>query len=76
MSDEADLGVGAEVDARLATLFRELCRRELLDERQAEELVGQAMSRPAARPPHAGRAPTPALGRAAMRRDPDARKPA
>jgi hypothetical protein len=75
MSDEADLGVGAEVDARLATLFRELCRRELLDERQTEDLVGRAMSRLGA-PPHAGRAPTPALGRAAMRRDPGARKPA
>ena len=69
MSDEAGHSIGARIDERLAALFRELCRKELLDERKTEELVSQATSRPAATRPHSGRAPAPALGRTVAQRD-------
>jgi hypothetical protein len=69
MSDEAGHSIGARIDERLAALFRELCRKELLDERKTEELVSQATSRPAATRPHSGRAPAPALARAALQED-------
>src|ERR671929_2150575 len=69
MSNEAGLNVGAKIDARLAMLFRQLCRKELLDEHETEELVGQAMSRPAAMRPHPSRTPALALDRAALLQD-------
>lgn len=69
MSHEAGLNVGAKIDARLAMLFRQLCRKELLDEHETEELVGQAMSRPAAMRPHPSRTPALALDRAALPQD-------
>ena len=69
MSDDAGLDVGSRIDARLATLFRQLCRTELLNERETEELVSQAMSRPAATQPRSGRTPATTLARAALQED-------
>ncbi len=73
MSDDAGLDVGRRIDARLAAMFRQLCRKELLDEQQTEQLVGQALSRPAATRPHSGRTPAPALAREPCRKTPAAR---
>ena len=69
MSDDAGLDVGSRIDARLATLFRQLCRKELLDEHETEELVSQAMSRPATTRTRSVRTPAPALTRAALQED-------
>ena len=68
MSNEPDdLDIGSMIDERLATLFRELCRRELLGERETAALVSQATECPASLRTYSG-APTPVLCRAAMQR--------
>ena len=66
MSNEPDdLDIGSTIDKCLAALFRELCRRELLGERETAALVSQATKRPVGLRPYA---PTPALCRVAMQR--------
>jgi hypothetical protein len=68
MSNEPDdLDIGSMIDERLATLFRELCRRELLGERETAALVSQATERPAGLRAYPG-APTLALRGATMQR--------
>ena len=42
MSDAAGLNVGAVIDERLAARFRELCRKELLGERDRRMTVERA----------------------------------
>ncbi len=69
MSDDADLnGIPAMIEDRLATLFRELCRRELLGEAETETLAQQVTSRPAALSRYDSGAPTAELRRTAMGR--------
>ncbi len=69
MSDDADLnGIPAMIEDRLATLFRELCRRELLGDAETETLLQQVTSRPAALSRHGTSAPTAELRRTAMGR--------
>ncbi len=74
MSDNADLDpIPAMIEHRLATLFRELCRRELLGDEEAGALVGQATHPPAAAFLRED-APTPRLRSVTMRRGlPEAR---
>ncbi len=72
MRDEVSLDAGGRVDERLAGLFRELCRKEFLDEHETEALVGQATSRPAAVRPRPGHAPAPVLRTTTARPDSDA----
>ena len=66
MSDAAGLNVGAVIDERLAARFRELCRKELLGERETEELVSQAMSLPTVERPYPPGTAGPGVGRAAV----------
>ena len=69
MSDDADLDrIGAVIEHRLATLFRELCRRELLGDEETEVLVQQATHRPAALSICDGDVPTPQLRNTSMGR--------